>query len=72
VPKLLGVPVRKPSGFDLRPGQPSDLTLVNPPGNRLEGNVRTLSIGSVPSEDLLMFAPRMRDTAVKMEQAIGA
>jgi hypothetical protein len=25
----------KPSGFEFRPGQSSDLTLVNPPGNRL-------------------------------------
>ena len=75
----------KPSGFQFRPGQSSDLTLVNPPETDLEGNVRTFSIASAPFEDQLMFATRMRDTAfkrslktvplgtsLKMEQAIGS
>jgi ferredoxin-NADP reductase len=55
----------KPSGFECRPGQSSDLTLVNPPESDSEGNVRTFSIASAPFEDRLMFATRMRETAFK-------
>ena len=75
----------KPSGFEFRPGQSTDLTLVNPPETDSEGNVRTFSIASAPFEDRLVFATRMRDTAfkrslkkvllgtsLKMEQAIGS
>jgi ferredoxin-NADP reductase len=75
----------RPPGFEFRPGQSSDLTLVNPPETDSEGNVRTFSIASAPFEDQLMFATRMRDTAfkrslktvplgtsVKIEQAIGS
>jgi ferredoxin-NADP reductase len=74
----------KPPGFDFKPGQSSDLTLVNPPETDSEGSVRMFSIASAPFEDQLMFATRMRDTAfkrtlktvalgtpVKMEPAIG-
>src|SRR5262250_147050 len=75
----------KPPGFEFRPGQSSDLTLVNPPETDSEGNVRTFSIASAPFEDQLMFATRMRETAfkrslkkmplatvVKMEPAMGS
>ena len=75
----------KPPGFDFKPGQSSDLTLVDPPETDSEGNVRTFSIASAPFEDQLMFATRMRDTAfkrslkrvplgtqVKMETALGS
>lgn len=75
----------KPPGFDFKPGQSTDLTLVDPPENDSEGNVRTFSIASAPFEDQLMFATRMRDTAfkrslkkvplgtrVKMESPIGS
>lgn len=55
----------KPSGFDFKPGQSSDLTLIDPPETDAEGNVRTFSIASAPFEDQLMFATRMRDTAFK-------
>ena len=55
----------KPSGFDFKPGQSSDLTLVDPPETDSEGNIRTFSIASAPFEDQLMFATRMRDTAFK-------
>jgi ferredoxin-NADP reductase len=55
----------KPPGFDFRPGQSSDLTLVNPPETDSEGNVRTFSIASARFEDRLMFATRMRETAFK-------
>ena len=75
----------KPPGFEFRPGQSSDLTLLNPQETDSEGNVRTFSIASAPFEDQLMFATRMRDTAfkrtlktmppgtpVKMEPAMGS
>jgi len=74
----------KPAGFDFKPGQSTDLTLLNPPETDSEGNTRTFSIASAPFEDHLMFATRMRDTAfkrslkkvplgttVKMEPAMG-
>jgi ferredoxin-NADP reductase len=75
----------KPPGFDFKPGQAADLTLLNPPETDSEGNVRTFSIASAPFEDQLMFATRMRDTAfkrslkkiplgtvVKMDSAMGS
>jgi ferredoxin-NADP reductase len=75
----------KPTGFDFKPGQSADLTLLNPPETDAEGNVRTFSIASAPFEDHLMFATRMRDTAfkrslkkvpldtvVKMDSAMGS
>ncbi|HMF02397.1 MAG TPA: FAD-dependent oxidoreductase, partial [Terriglobia bacterium] len=75
----------KPTGFDFKPGQSADLTLLNPPETDAEGNVRTFSIASAPFEDQLMFATRMRDTAfkrslkkvplgtvVKMDSAMGS
>jgi ferredoxin-NADP reductase len=55
----------KPPGFDFKPGQSADLTLLNPPETDSEANVRTFSIASAPFEDQLMFATRMRDTAFK-------
>src|SRR5690349_24332178 len=55
----------KPAGFDFKPGQSSDLTLLDPPEKDSEGNVRTVSIASAPFEDQLIFATRMRDTAFK-------
>lgn len=55
----------KPAGFDFKPGQSADLTLLNPAETDAEGNVRTFSIVSAPSEDDLTFATRMRDTAFK-------
>lgn len=75
----------KPPGFDFKPGQSADLTLLNPPETDSEGNTRTFSIASAPFEDQLTFATRMRDTAfkrslkevplgteVKMESAMGS
>jgi len=75
----------KPQGFDFKPGQSADLTLLNPPETDPAGNVRTFSIASAPFEDQLMFATRMRDTAfkrslkkvalgtaVKMDSAMGS
>lgn len=55
----------KPKGFEFKPGQSADLTLLNPPETDSEGNVRTFSVASAPFEDHLLFATRMRDTAFK-------
>jgi ferredoxin-NADP reductase len=55
----------KPPGFAFKPGQHADVTLPNPPEDDAEGNTRTFSIGSPPSESELVFTTRMRDTAFK-------
>lgn len=55
----------KPAGFQFKPGQYADLTMLNPAETDAEGNVRTFSIASAPFEEDLMFATRMRDTAFK-------
>ena len=55
----------KPPAFNFKPGQSTDLTLLDPPETDWEGNVRTFSIASAPFEDRLTFATRMRDTAFK-------
>ncbi len=55
----------KPPGFEFKPGQSADLTLLNPPETDAEGNIRTFSIASAPSENELTFATRLRDTAFK-------
>ena len=57
--------LERPPGFDFKPGQSADLTLLDPPETDSEGNVRTFSIASAPFEDQLMFATRMRDTGFK-------
>jgi ferredoxin-NADP reductase len=55
----------KPAGWKYQAGQTLDLTLVDPPETDAEGNIRTFTIASPPSEDTLMIATRMRDTAFK-------
>ncbi|HLJ28120.1 MAG TPA: FAD-dependent oxidoreductase [Candidatus Angelobacter sp.] len=55
----------KPAGFQFRPGQYLDVTLLNPPETDAEGNIRSFSIASSPAEVDLMLATRMRDTAFK-------
>lgn len=55
----------KPAGFEYRAGQHMDVTLINPPETDTEGDTRTFSLASAPSENLLMIATRMRDTAFK-------
>lgn len=55
----------KPPGFEFRPGQSIDLTLIDPPETDAEGNIRTFSLASAPFDSDLMIATRMRDTAFK-------
>lgn len=55
----------RPAGFDFKPGQALDMTLLNPSETDAEGNTRAFSIASTPAENELMIATRMRDTAFK-------
>jgi ferredoxin-NADP reductase len=57
--------LEKPSGFEFRPGQSIDLTLINPPESDSQGNSRAFSIASAPCEKDLLIATRIRDTAFK-------
>ena len=55
----------KPANLEFKAGQYLLLTLKNPPETDIEGNTRTFSIASAPSESDLTIATRMRDTAFK-------
>jgi len=55
----------KPEDFEFKAGQYVQLSLINPPETDDDGNIRTLSIASAPSEKELLFAMRMRDKAFK-------
>lgn len=55
----------KPAGFEFRPGQTIDMTLLNPPETDAEGNTRTFSLASAPFETDLMIATRIRDSSFK-------
>jgi ferredoxin-NADP reductase len=55
----------KPAGFQFKAGQSVRITLINPPETDDKGNARPFSVVSAPSEDYLMIATRMRDTAFK-------
>jgi ferredoxin-NADP reductase len=55
----------KPEGFNYKPGQHIEITLINPPETDEEGNSRVLSLVSAPYEPNLIVATRMRDSAFK-------
>ena len=55
----------KPTGFEFKPGQSVDVTLLDPPPMDAEGAIRTFSIASAPYENELVVATRMRDTSFK-------
>ena len=55
----------RPEGFEFRPGQTIDITLLDPPETDAEGNTRTFSIASAPEDHHLMIATRVRDSAFK-------
>lgn len=59
----------KPSGFEFKPGQCVDVTLLDPPPMDAGGAIRTFSIASAPYENELEVATRMRDTSFKREFA---
>ena len=55
----------KPADWSYRAGQFVDITLLDPPETDAEGNTRGFSLSSAPSEDVIMIATRLRDTAFK-------
>lgn len=55
----------KPAGFTFIAGQAGDFTLHHPPETDKEGNKRSFSLAGAPSEDDIIIATRMRDTAFK-------
>lgn len=55
----------KPEGFTFRPGQYGDFALLNPKETDAEGNTRSFSFVSTPSEPDIKIAMRIRDTAFK-------
>lgn len=55
----------RPPGFEFDAGQYVDITLINPPEIDLDGSTRSFSIASAPSEERLLIATRIRDTAFK-------
>src|SRR5262245_19441878 len=57
--------LEKPPGFQFKPGQYLNVTLIDPPETDAEGNTRSFSIASAPFESDLFVATRMRDTAFK-------
>src|SRR5512136_3111212 len=61
----LAFSVEKPEGFQFTAGQAAELMLLDPPETDDEGNFRTFSIVAAPSEGVLTFATRLRDTAFK-------
>jgi len=61
----LAFKLEKPAGFEFRAGQSADLTLLSPRETDAGGDIRTFSMASAPSENTLLFATRLRDTAFK-------
>ena len=55
----------KPEGYEFVAGQATDWTLIDPKETDAEGNSRSFSLACAPSEPVLRFATRMRDTAFK-------
>lgn len=57
--------LERPEGFEFKAGQNADYFLIDPPETDAEGNKRTFSFVSSPSEKVVRIATRMRDTAFK-------
>jgi len=55
----------KPNDFKFKAGQFGDFTIINPAETDAEGNTRTFSLLSSPSENNIVIATRLRDTAFK-------
>jgi ferredoxin-NADP reductase len=55
----------RPADWTFRAGQFVDVTLLDPPETDAEGDMRGFSIASAPSENGIMIATRLRDTAFK-------
>ncbi len=59
--------ITRPADFAFKSGQNADYTLLNIPQEKLdaEGVTRTFSFANAPSEEDILIATRMRDTAFK-------
>ncbi|GGB43592.1 oxidoreductase [Virgibacillus dakarensis] len=55
----------KPDGFEFKAGQFGDFTLIDPSETDEEGNTRAFSFVYAPSENELVTATRLRDSAFK-------
>ena len=55
----------KPAGFSFKPGQATDVVLVDPPFTDAASARHTFSLVSAPFQDELIVATRMRDSAFK-------
>lgn len=55
----------KPEGFEYLPGQHPTVQIINPVETDEEGDSRTFSFITIPSDPEIGFATRMRDTAFK-------
>jgi len=62
--------LEKPAGFQFRPGQYVDISLINPPETDSQGIIRSFSIASAPYENELLVVTRMRNSAFKRVLAI--
>ena len=56
---------QKPNDFVFKAGQSIDLTLLGHPQERSDALTHTFSIASAPSDEEVLVATRMRDTAFK-------
>jgi ferredoxin-NADP reductase len=63
--RTIKIDLARPPGLAFKPGQYMDFTLVSPPESDDEGNVRSFSICSAPSDETLSFTTRLRDSAFK-------
>src|SRR3989344_2970764 len=55
----------RPVDFKFKAGQTVDIILIDPPETDAEGNSRTFSIASAPSDPDIVIGTRLRDTAFK-------
>lgn len=55
----------KPEGLSYQPGQHPTVKILHPIDTDEEGDSRTFSFITIPSDELIGFATRMRDTAFK-------
>lgn len=70
---ILAFYFKKPEGFTFTPGQHATVWLLNPTYTDEEGDGRTFSFITTPSDELVGFATRLRNSAFKrtLQEAEG-
>lgn len=63
--RTIEIRLAKPPGLTFKAGQYMDVTLVSPSEEDGEGNTRSFSIASAPTDGMLSFTTRLRDSAFK-------